>query len=588
MNRKLTGAARERHMPNLLMFIYQYRGKFRRPLVQNTLAALLIAFSCTIVAQFIHRLLLSDGHPSMGALWARAGLGLLFFLAYFLCIRAYTKNAMRTGHRVTTDLRLRLCDHLRYLPLSFFRKNTSSKITSTLVTDMFYTETVFSVYLYEIAACLLIPGMLLTVFLILDFRVASGVLFVLVFSLPFLLRAYISASGSGLTFIEARANVDHTVQQYIEGIRELKGADRTGDAFRPFVTCHDRFQRISLKIEARLGLYCQTYIGILELIFVVIFVLGSVYFIQGTLPMGILLFLLCMSSRLIEPLQLLGAYLTEFRFALGSARRVLDIFDQEPLPVHPGFTMPADNGFTFDSVYFSYDGTPVISNFCLHAPEGSVTALVGASGSGKTTVANLLLRFWDVGRGRICIGGTDIRTMEQAQLSSLFSVVFQDVYLFNDTIMNNIRMGRADAPDDAVIKAARLACCHDFIMALDRGYHTPVGQNGAMLSGGERQRIAIARAILAKAPILVLDEATASIDPENELQIQRGLNNLIQGRTLLVIAHRLSTIRHADRIVVLKKGGIEEQGTHEQLMDRQGAYYQLWNAQKKIKSWSVR
>ena len=174
--------------------------------------------------------------------------------------------------------------------------------------------------------------------------------------------------------------------------------------------------------------------------------------------------------------------------------------------------------------------------------------------------------------------------MEQEELYSLFSVVFQDVYLFNDTVMNNIRLGRPEASDEEVIEAARLACCHEFIMNLEKGYDTPVGQNGAALSGGERQRLAIARAILVKAPLLILDEATASIDPENELQIQLGLNNLIQGRTLLVIAHRLSTIRHADHILVLKKGKIVEQGTHDQLLALNGAYNALWAAQESMKS----
>lgn len=220
-------------------------------------------------------------------------------------------------------------------------------------------------------------------------------------------------------------------------------------------------------------------------------------------------------------------------------------------------------------------------------PQGTVTALVGESGSGKTTTANLLLRFWDVSGGSIRIGGTDIRTFSQNDFYKLFSVVFQDVYLFNDTVLNNIRMASPQASEEEVMEAARKAHCHEFIMELENKYDTMVGEGGARLSGGERQRIAIARAILKNAPLLVLDEATASVDPENELLIQEALKTLVKNKTLLIIAHRLSTVRGAHQILVLKEGGIAEKGSHEELMRRKGIYYQFWQCQERLKSWSI-
>lgn len=575
-------------MQKLLNFIGEYRNKLMAPLIQNTMAALLLTGSYAAAVQIIDSFLHADPDTQAWSSLCWAGLIVVIFGAYFHLIRKYTRNSMDIGHQVATDIRLKLCNHIRKLPLSFLKKNTPSKITSTLLNDMVYTESVFSVYIYEIIASLLIPLLLLVIMYVLDWRVATGALCAIALAIPFLLKSYRTASERGVEFIDARTEVDHSLQEYLEGIRELKGANRTGKDFQPFVKHNDALQQLSLKIETRLGLYCQTYTGILELVFIVIFVAGSFYVTQGTLALTVLIFLLCMANRFIEPLQILGAFLTEFRFALGAVGRVMNIFDEKPLPVLQGYTKPADSSFTFDSVSFSYGEKQALENISFHAPEGTVTALVGESGGGKTTIANLLLRFWDIDQGSICIGGTDIRKMDQSELSSLFSVVFQDVYLFNGTVMENIRMGRQDATDDEVIEAARLACCHDFIMDLKNGYDTQVGQNGAMLSGGERQRIAIARAILTKAPILVLDEATASIDPENELQIQNGLNNLIQGRTLLVIAHRLSTIRHADQILVLKKGRIVEKGTHDELLALEGAYHALWAAQESLKSWSIK
>ncbi|MUM78884.1 ATP-binding cassette domain-containing protein [Pseudodesulfovibrio sp. F-1] len=571
-----------------LNFISEHRSKLLAPLAQNTAAALLLTASYAVAVQLI----LSFLHPSQSGLpWAQiiwGGLIANLLLGYFYLIRGYTRNSMRIGHQISTTLRLKLCSHIQKLPLSFLKKNTPSKITGTLLNDMVYTESVFSVYIYELAASLLIPCLLMLALAIMNWQIAAAALCAIFTAIPFLLMSYRSASDSSPEYMEAKAKTDHSMQEYLEGIRELKGADRTGERFLPFIHHNDAMQRISLNIETRLGIYCQTYTGILDLIFVVIFVLGSLAHSKNNLSLAVLIFLLCMANRLIEPMQMLGMFLTEFRFALGALGRVMDIFKEKPLPTEIGFKKPADGSFSFNSVSFSYGGEQVLKNICIHAPEGSVTALVGESGSGKTTVTNLLLRFWDADTGSIHVGGTDIKTMDQQELYSLFSVVFQDVYLFNDTIMNNIRMGKSNATDDEVIEAARLACCHDFIMMLKDGYNTGVGQNGAMLSGGERQRIAIARAILAQAPILVLDEATASIDPENELQIQRGLNNLIQGRTLLVIAHRLSTIRYADQILVLQQGRIVEQGTHDELIELKGSYHHLWEAQESIKSWSVR
>ena len=579
-------------MHKSIKILCEYRKSFVRPLSQSIVAALLVTVShaaaVMLIGVFLHS---GEFEPGWGihaeaALWA--GLILALFLGYYAVIRLYTKNSMASGHNAATTLRLRVCDHIRHLPLSFLKRRTPSSVTNSLLNDMVYTESIFSVYIYEIAASLLIPLFLWLLMLVLDWRLALGVLCVTVLALPFLFISYRTAADESPIFMDAKTNVDNSILEYLEGIRELKGANLTGEAFQPFIKQNTALQDMSLSIERRLGLFGQAYTGILELIFVFVFFGGAFQYSHGSLPLLVFIFFLCMANRFIEPLQILGAFLTEFKFAFASLDRIADILEEKPLPIIPTTSKGTAYDFSFSNVSFSYGEKQVLKNICFHAHEGSVTALVGQSGSGKSTITNILLRFWDVSEGSVCVGGRDVRSFEQEELYSLFSVVFQDVYLFNDTVMNNIRLGKPDAGDDEVIEAARLAGCHEFILALEQGYATPIGQNGSKLSGGERQRISIARAILKNAPILILDEATASIDPENELQIQHGLNNLMYGKTLLVIAHRLSTIMYADQILVLKHGRILESGQHDTLLKKGGEYHALWSAQEEFKSWSIR
>ena len=257
-------------------------------------------------------------------------------------------------------------------------------------------------------------------------------------------------------------------------------------------------------------------------------------------------------------------------------------------PEMQGIRKAPENGdIRMEHVSFGYDGKDVLHDLSLTLPQNSLTALVGPSGSGKSTLLKLCARFYDPQQGRITFGGIPMSEIQPESLMSRMSMVFQDVYLFQDTIRNNIRFGKPDASDDEVMAAARCACCHDFIMRLPQGYDTHVGEGGCTLSGGEKQRLSIARAILKDAPVILLDEATASLDPENEVEVQRAIDTLVNGRTVIVIAHRLKTIMNADRIVVLDNGRIAEQGTHAELMGKCGLYARLWNIQEKTMGWQI-
>lgn len=527
------------------------------------------------------------GDPSYWGVFGFSVPLLALAVAYYFVSVAGTSASLKAGYGIVADIRVRLVDHLRRLPLSYFRRTNNSKISGCFLHDMVDAESIFCVYLQEMTACVAIVVLLggamgfVTGFLSLIPLVGVAA------SVPLLYKAYTSTGTQTQEFLESRALADGTILEYLGGIGELKANGILGRDFTPWATANENFRRLALALEVKVGNLCRSYISLLDITFAATMAVGGWAVSTNRADASVLLFILLISGRFYEPLQNIGVFLAEFRFATESLRRIASIFEEEPLQQMPGYTPPKDLGVAFENVSFAYGQRQVLNDISFHMPQGTVTALVGESGGGKTTTANLLLRFWDVSGGRIRIGGTDVRTFSQSEFYKLFSVVFQDVYLFNDTVLNNIRMARPEASREEVMDAARKAHCHEFIMELEETYDTPVGEGGARLSGGERQRIAIARAILKDAPLLVLDEATASVDPENELLIQQALGALVQGKTLLVIAHRLSTVRGAHQILVLKQGDIVERGTHEELISQKGIYHQFWQSQERMKSWSI-
>jgi ATP-binding cassette subfamily B protein len=532
-------------------------------------------------------LLASDsGKFGTWPLWAVALAGLA--LVYYFCNLRYNLAAFTGAYSISANLRLRICAHMRKLSMAFFKTRNTGELCSALIEDIKSMETVYGMYLFDLVACLVFPLLLLLLTFFFSWQIAGVMLLSLLVALPLMFLACRVTAGQGPEYLRARDKAFTSLIEYLGGIRELKAANQTGLRFIPLLKAWKVYQQRSMKMEAQYGLLALAYNAVLDAGFLVTVLVGVTLTQSGSATLAAFIFFLIAGCRFVEPMQQLGTTLPELRYGAEAAGRLSEILQTSPLPELPPEKRDG-HAVAFENVSFAYSaGDMVINDVALSIPEREVVALVGPSGGGKTTLANLLLRFWDPTGGRITIGGADIRSLPREEFYSLFSMVFQDVFLFDDTVFNNIKLARPEASEVEILEAARLARCEEFIGRLEQGYETMVGERGERLSGGEKQRISIARAILKNAPIVIMDEATAFLDPENELSVQQGLNSLLLGKSLLIIAHRLETIRSADSIIVLDQGRIAEQGTHDQLLAAEGIYARLWAHQNTIKSWQLK
>jgi ATP-binding cassette subfamily B protein len=380
--------------------------------------------------------------------------------------------------------------------------------------------------------------------------------------------------------------VAEQVQEYLEGIKVVKAFGLSGEKSAALKNALNAMLKEAFKFEAIAGTLVTLAMMVLQVGIGLVTLVGVTLLTGGTLsPIALLMFLL-VSVKIYSPIIVILTMLPEFFYTLISTKRMQALREETPMTGDEN-TELADYTVELKDVSFAYNDADVIQNISLTIPQNGVTAFVGPSGSGKTTVSRLIARFWDVREGEILIGGRNIREVDPERLMSYMSFVFQDVVLFNDTVMNNIRIGKKDAADEEVYAAAKLARCDEFIREMPEGYETVIGENGSTLSGGERQRISIARALLKNAPIVLLDEATASLDPENETQIQAAISELVKGRTVVVIAHRLRTVVGADKIAVLDDGRLVEEGTSDALLAANGLFARLYKIQQESLGWAV-
>lgn len=481
--------------------------------------------------------------------------------------------------------RISLAERLRIIPLSFFGKKDLADLTSTIMADCTFLEQSFSHFIPELAGSI-ISTLLISINLFLfDWRMALAALWVLPVSFSIVAFSSKIQEGFNQKAMDAKVICADGIQECIETVQDLKANNAEFLYMKGLEKKIRAVEKRSIISEFGLAVFVVSASLILRIGIATTALAGSVFLIQGTLDIPTFFLYIIVVSRLYDPLQ--GA-LQNLAAVISTRTNIARMNEILGYPVQTGQHKLTNSGYdiTFDNVVFSYNkGETILNDVSFTAKQGEVTALVGPSGGGKTTVSRLAARFWDINKGKITVGGMDISKIDPETLLSLYSIVFQDVTLFNNTILENIRIGNKDASDEEVIAAAKLANCDEFVEKLPDKWNSTIGENGCRLSGGERQRISIARAFLKNAPIILLDEATASLDVENESLIQTALSRLIKDKTVLVIAHRMRTIARADKIIVLDKGKIAEEGSPDTLIRQNGIYAHMSELQSESQKW---
>ena len=509
------------------------------------------------------------------------------FALIFLTTWFQYNGTFFTTYKESGVRRLNLAERLRKLPLSFFGKRDLADLTSTIMADCEVLEKTCSHYIPGLFGSLISTVLIALSLLVFDWRMALAALWVIPVSIAILLGSYrIQDNVQAKTMAVKMACAD-SIQEYIETMRDLK-ANSAENAYLDGLSEKIRaVEKQTISAELTNAVFVTSAAMVLKLGIASVALTGSVLLIRGSIDVLTLFLFLLVASRLYDPmqgaLQNLAAVIA-MRTNVGRMNEILDA------PLQTGSEQLTNQGcdIVFDHVGFAYNsGETVLRDVSFTAKQGEVTALVGPSGGGKTTVSRLAARFWDYQKGSITVGGMDVSRIDPEKLMSLYSIVFQDVTLFDNTILENIRLGRKGATDEEVLTAAKLANCEEFAEKLPDKWNTNIGENGCALSGGERQRISIARAFLKDAPIILLDEATASLDVENETAIQEALSRLIKNKTVLIIAHRMRTVAGADKVVVLKDGIVAEQGRPDELYARNGLYAHMVDLQSASQNWTI-
>ena len=529
---------------------------------------------------------LTGGASLPSALPVLAGLGIFVLLSFLTHLQQY-KATYGLVYREVKATRLRLAERLRKLPLGYFGKRDLADLTETLMGDVNRMEHVWSHVLGYLYGSYISTAVIAVCLLWYDWRLMIACLWGVPVAFVLLFGSRKSTERQAEQTKEAAVRVSDGMQEALENVREIRAANQEDRYLSGLYRKIDDHERVMIRGELVTGLFVNGASVIMRLGVATTILVGAQLILAGQIDFMLLFLFLMVITRIYAPFDQSLALIAELFVSQVSADRMNGLFDT---PIAEGTETFCPKGYdiVFDHVDFAYDKEAVLQDVSFTAREGEITALVGPSGSGKSTCARLAARLWDVTGGSIRVGGVDIATVDPEMLLSDYSMVFQEVVLFDDTVMENIRLGKRGASDAEVIAAAKAANCQEFVSKLPQGYQTPIGENGAKLSGGERQRISIARALLKDAPIVLLDEATASLDVENETKVQEALSRLLTGKTVLVIAHRMRTVAAADHIVVLKEGKVAQQGTPKELMAQGGLYRRMVELQSESARWNLK
>ena len=542
-----------------------------------------------IAAVFLVLIELQNGQPITGQTWGIViGLiagGLILRMIFKYLVYRLQSTA---GFEFVARERIALGDRLRNVPMGFFHDNSVGDITATVTTDLNFLENYSMHILDKVTTGVLSMIVMAGCILAFDWRI--GLIFVAGILLSFPIYSHMQKKGKALSAKRQKIQSEAVAAtlEYVQGISVVKSFNMCDKNLSDIEDAYESNAAASYGVERVFTPLNMTYSMVFRISACMIMLCAGILAVGGDLSFANLAVILIASFTIFNPIEVMGQMTTMIRTMDAALDRVERIKQAKKIDEN-GRDIPWDSfDIGFAHVSFAYEnGNPILKDVSFSIPQGSMTAIVGPSGGGKTTITRLIARFWDVQEGSITIGGHDVKEFTCDSLLKNMSMVFQNVYLFHDTIENNIKFGCPDATHEQVVEAAKKACCHDFISALPQGYDTVIGEGVSTLSGGEKQRISIARAMLKDAPIILLDEATASVDPENEVHLQQAISALVKNKTLIVIAHRLSTIRDADQILVVDNGKIVEKGVHAELIQQKGIYQKFWNIRQKARNWKL-
>ena len=559
--------------------------KFTKSIFLGVLKALFEALKIPAIAVTLQGVLSGN----LTAQHILLSLGIMLFSIAGNAFANYRSTMLQceAGYGTCADKRIEIAEHLKYLPMGYFNQNSLGYITSVATNSMEALADVATRVVMMVTQGILTTAVVVLMIYTFDLRIGGiailGVL--LFFAVNSLLQK--KAKEIAPTKDASDRKLVEKVLEYIQGIAEVKSYNLTGEKSKALNRAVDENTAANIKLEITFVplMFLQSLTA--KLIGVVIAGVSVAFYLNGTMELLNTVVMVIAAFILFGALDSAGSYSALLRNVDLNVSKANSVLDMPTMDIDGGDITPTNYDIDVENVEFSYGKRKIIDGVSVHIPQKTTTAIVGPSGGGKTTLCHLIARFWDVDRGCVRLGGMNVKDYSMDSLMKNFSFVFQSVYLFQDTIANNIRFGQPDAPMEKVMEAAKKACCHDFIMALPDGYETIIGEGGANLSGGEKQRISIARAIMKDAPIIILDEATANVDPESEQELTAAIEALTKEKTIMMIAHRLKTVRHADNILVIDGGKIVQSGTHDELMHQGGIYRRFVESRELAVGWKV-
>ena len=559
--------------------------KFQRSIVLGLIEALASAMRIPAIMYILMGII--DKQPLGRYIAGSLGIMAVSIVVSVFCKMRSTVLQTEGGYDACAFKRIEIAEHLRYLPMGYFNANSIGEISSVTTNTMESLGDVATRVVMLTTQGILETAMIVLMILLFDWRIglisAAGV--VAFFGINSIMQK--AGKKESERKVDCDTELVSQIMEYIQGISEVKSYNLIGTQTKRLNDANDACMKTNIKMELVFVPYHFLQNAVTKIIGAVIIGCSAYFYISGTMSVLYAIGMTISAFLLYSSLETAGNFSSLLHVVNVCVDKANAILALDTMDIDGRDVKPENHDIVLSNVTFSYDKRKIIDGISLSIPEKTTTAIVGPSGGGKSTLCNLIARFWDVDSGAVTLGGVNVKDYSMDSLMSNFAFVFQTVYLFADTIENNIKFGRPEATHEEVVKAAKKACCHEFISKLPNGYNTVIGEGGATLSGGEKQRISIARAIMKDAPIIILDEATANVDPENEKELVEAVDALTKEKTIIMIAHRLKTVRHADQIVVVDQGQIVQKGTHEELMQQEGIYRRFVDSREQAVSWKI-